>query len=351
METKTFVWGDKGEIVRLLKEGEIIAFPTETVYGLGAIATDEKAFESLVQVKQRPPLKPFTVMCANFTQAMQYAQLDVGTLALMREFLPGEITLLLRRRPNVPDHVSMGQPYIGIRIPAMPEVREVIEAVGAPLLVPSANISGDAPALNGEEAMAIFSGKIAGVVAGECKGKVPSTIVKIDGGEVSLVREGPIPFAEIEKVFRSAKFSVSIGCDHGAFSLKEAIREHLLKKGISVVDRGTFGPESCDYPAFGAAVGRDVARKETNLGIVCCTSGEGISIAANKVKGVRCGIGYNDIVTGKLREHNDANVIAFGAAYMKEEDVLRRVDIFLAEKFSPLEKHHRRVEQIVALEK
>ena len=73
-------------------------------------------------------------------------------------------------------------------------------------------------------------------------------------------------------------------------------------------------------------------------------------MVANKVKGIRCGLGYDDVVTGKCREHNNANMISFGAAYMEEEDVLRRVDIFLAEKFSPLEKHYRRVKEICSLE-
>lgn len=349
--TKAMTWNDKDEIVSLLKKGEVVAFPTETVYGLGVISTDEQAFQRLVGVKKRPPEKPFTLMCANLTQVMQYAEMDVHVLALMHAFMPGEITLLLRPRKNIPHWVTLDSPFIGVRVPALGEVREMIEACGAPLLVPSANLSGDAPALNGKQAMDIFHDQIAAVVEGECVGKTPSTIVAVDESGVRLVREGPISFLEIEKVYREASFSVAIGCDHGAYDLKEKIKEHLLSRGFSVLDEGTHSKASCDYPIYAAAVGRDVARKEAELGIVCCTSGEGISMAANKIKGVRCGVGYDDVVVGKMREHNDANVVAFGAAYMKEEDVLRRVDIFLAETFSILEKHHRRVAQIVALEK
>ena len=139
---------------------------------------------------------------------------------------------------------------------------------------------------------------------------------------------------------------IAIGSDHGGFVLTESVIKHLTENGVVVKDVGCYSKESCDYPIFAKKVANDVVSNKASLGIVCCTSGIGISIACNKVKRIRCGVGYDDVLTGKCREHNNCNVISFGAAYMKKEDVLRRVDIFLSEKFSPLEKHHRRVEEI-----
>ncbi len=143
---------------------------------------------------------------------------------------------------------------------------------------------------------------------------------------------------------------IAIGSDHGGYLLKEEIIKHLESEGYEVLNLGTFSEESCNYPIFGAAVGRAVANKEADFGILVCTSGEGIMMAANKIKGVRAGIGYNDEVSGLLREHNNANVIAFGAKFMKKEDVLRRVDIFLKTPFAG-GRHEKRVEILSELEK
>ena len=101
---------------------------------------------------------------------------------------------------------------------------------------------------------------------------------------------------------------ISLGSDQGGFEYKEAIKKHLIQKGFEVLDVGTFGKESVDYPVFGIKAARAVASGQAEYGIVVCTTGEGISIAANKVKGIRCGIGYDDAATEKTREHNDCNM-------------------------------------------
>lgn len=143
---------------------------------------------------------------------------------------------------------------------------------------------------------------------------------------------------------------ISIGCDHGGFAYKEEIVKHLKKEGYEVIDCGTNSLDSCNYAEFGIAAAKKVSNHEADFGVVVCTSGEGISIAANKVKGIRCGIGYNDPVSELLRVHNDANMISFGAKYMELEDVLRRVDIFLNAKFEG-GRHQKRVQTIIDQEK
>ena len=143
---------------------------------------------------------------------------------------------------------------------------------------------------------------------------------------------------------------IAIGSDHGGYDQKQEVIKHLKNKGYEVIDVGTDSKESCHYPVYGAAVARSVASKESDFGIVICTSGEGIAIAANKIKGVRCGIGYNDEVSKLMRQHNDANVIAFGAKFMDTKDVIRRIDIFLSTEFEG-GRHQTRVDLISDLEK
>lgn len=143
---------------------------------------------------------------------------------------------------------------------------------------------------------------------------------------------------------------IAIGSDHGGLEYKEAVKKYLSDKGFEMVDVGTYSLDSCHYPVYGAEVGRKVASSECKFGVVICTSGEGICIAANKIKGVRCGIAYNDEVAKLMRQHNDANVIAFGQKFMALPDVLRRIDIFLSTEFEG-GRHQTRVDLIKELEK
>lgn len=138
---------------------------------------------------------------------------------------------------------------------------------------------------------------------------------------------------------------ISIGSDHAGFAYKEEVKKYLTQKGYEVIDVGTTSLDSCDYPIFGRAAAELVANGQAQFGIVICSSGEGIMMTANKVKGVRCGLAYNDDVARLIRQHNNANMIAFGANFMKLEDVLKRIDIFLATDFEG-GRHERRVLEI-----
>ena len=138
---------------------------------------------------------------------------------------------------------------------------------------------------------------------------------------------------------------IAVGSYHGGLTYKNEIKKHLEKLGHKVIDCGTYTEDSCHYPVFGEAVARKVANHEADYGVVVCTSGEGISMAANKVPGVRCGIAYNDDVARLMRQHNNANVISFGQKFMELDDVLRRVDIFLNTEFEG-GRHQTRVDMI-----
>lgn len=139
--------------------------------------------------------------------------------------------------------------------------------------------------------------------------------------------------------------TIAIGNDHAGYKAKLEIIKNLKEKGYSVIDCGTHNEESCDYPDFSQAVGAKINEGSATFGIVVCGSGEGISIAANKVKGIRCGIAYNDEVAKLIRQHNNANVISFGARFMTVDEMLRRIDIFLNTDFEG-GRHAQRVAKI-----
>jgi len=138
---------------------------------------------------------------------------------------------------------------------------------------------------------------------------------------------------------------IVVASDHAGFAYKSEIKEFLKSKGIEVLDVGTNSTDSCDYPIFAHAAAEKVASGEAEFGILVCSSGEGIAIAANKNKGIRAGIAYNDEVAGLMRQHNNANMISFGASFMKLPDVLRRIEIFLNTPFEG-GRHERRVNEI-----
>lgn len=141
------------------------------------------------------------------------------------------------------------------------------------------------------------------------------------------------------------KKTIVIASDHAGYNYKEAIKKHLKEAGASVDDVGTFSLDSCDYPIFAHEAAKKIVSGEAEYGVLVCSSGEGIAIAANKTKGIRAGIAYNDEVARLMRQHNNANMIAFGASFMELSDVIRRVDIFLSTSFEG-GRHERRVNEI-----
>ena len=143
---------------------------------------------------------------------------------------------------------------------------------------------------------------------------------------------------------------ISIGADHAAYNLKAVIIEHLKNKGVEVIDRGTYSTDSCDYPDYGIKVAEDVANKTVDKGIVICFTGIGISIAANKVKGVRCALVSSVDAAILTREHNDSNCLALGAKYTPNELAIEIVDTWLGTEFSNMEKHQRRIDKITKYE-
>ena len=143
---------------------------------------------------------------------------------------------------------------------------------------------------------------------------------------------------------------IALGSDHGGFELKEIIKKHLLQKGFEVEDFGTDSTDSCDYPQFAAAVGEAVATEANDRGILVCGTGVGISIAANKIPGIRCAL-VGDCFTAKAtREHNNSNVLALGGRVVGPGLALEIVDIWLGTDFQG-GRHQNRVDLITEIEK
>lgn len=138
---------------------------------------------------------------------------------------------------------------------------------------------------------------------------------------------------------------IAIAGDHGGFELKEAIRKHLDEKHYDVLDLGTHSEESVDYPTYGKACGEAVVKGDAELGIVCCGTGIGISIAANKVEGVRCALVTTPFMAEMARRHNNANLLALGGRVLQAEEAIKLVDIWLETEFEG-GRHQRRVDML-----
>lgn len=142
---------------------------------------------------------------------------------------------------------------------------------------------------------------------------------------------------------------LAIACDHGAYALKETVKKHLAEKGYDVIDFGTNSLESCDYPDFAGPAAKAVASGECEKGIVMCTTGIGVSITANKVKGVRCAL-LHDLLSARMtRQHNDTNMMAIGAAITGEKLALEIIDTWLTTEFEG-GRHQRRIDKMMAYE-
>lgn len=142
---------------------------------------------------------------------------------------------------------------------------------------------------------------------------------------------------------------IALGSDHGGFALKKEIMKHLDEKGIAYKDFGTYSQDSCDYPVYGEDVGKAVVSGECESGIVICGTGIGISIAANKVKGVRAALCHDCYSAEYTRRHNNANVLALGGRVIGDGHALKIVDIFLNTEFEG-GRHAKRVELISQIE-
>ena len=188
------------EASEILKRGGVIAFPTETVFGLGVVYDNKEAYDALVSVKRRPPEKPFTLMLADPEEIEKYAELTNVSRALVKAFMPGQFTMITKAKEGLPSWCISPEGNVGIRIADYPLIRDLIRKTGKPLLVPSANRSGEPPANSAKEVEEVFKNDIDAVIEGSSTSKVPSTVVLVKDSFTHVFREGVVTIDEIKKV-------------------------------------------------------------------------------------------------------------------------------------------------------
>ncbi len=186
------------EASKILQGGGLIAFPTETVFGLAVIFDNKESYDRLINVKRRPPEKPFTLMCSSVSEVYKYIDKNDISVSLIEKFMPGEFTLIAKAKNNLPSWVISKEGNVGVRVPNDEFVQQLIKEVGKPLLVPSANRSGEKPLLNSRDVAKTFSSELDAIIEGESTGTVPSTIVLVDES-YHLIRLGKISEEEIKK--------------------------------------------------------------------------------------------------------------------------------------------------------
>jgi L-threonylcarbamoyladenylate synthase len=210
---------------RLLKAGEIVAFPTETVYGLGALLFDEKAVLKVFKAKKRPQNNPLIAHIATLEQLEELAvDIPQDFNLLAKAFWPGPLTIILKRHPNVPASVSAGLDTIAVRMPSHPVARKLLLKVGEPLVAPSANLSGKPSSTAAEHVNEDFKNSVAILDGGESPIGIESTVIcLVCGKEPLLLRPGTITKEEIEAVLKK---QVRL------FSKKRASNEILPSPGL-----------------------------------------------------------------------------------------------------------------------
>ena len=185
-----------------LDQSQVIAFPTETVMGLGVYFDDRKAYDLLNKIKNRPEDKPYTLMLGDVKDIEKYAEVNDRDLKIINAFMPGAVTLLLKAKDNVPGYVTHNTGVIGVRVPDMKLVCDFINYCGKPLLVPSANKSGERPTLTSNEVRDIFGDEVAYVFDYDSLKQAPSTIIDLTKEQVKILREGPVSINDINKVLK-----------------------------------------------------------------------------------------------------------------------------------------------------
>ena len=200
METVLVEKENINEVIDLLNHDEVVAFPTETVFGLGVKFSHLEALEKIYEIKHRSHSKAISLMIYDPKDIEKYAYVNENAQKLIDHFMPGMITLVLKKKSILSDDFTAGYDMIGIRIPDDPFVLKLLKEVG-PMLVTSANISGQETLLNDQEVYKQFKGKIKMIVKGKCKNTLASTVIKVDE-DVTILRQGCIQEEEIREVLK-----------------------------------------------------------------------------------------------------------------------------------------------------
>lgn len=198
MKTIKYTKMDKQEIINTLMNGGILAFPTDTVFGL-ACMMDEKAMKKVYEAKGRDFDKPLPMMCSGLEMIETVAYVSDNARKIIDRFVPGPITLIFRKKENIEDYVTQGKDTIGIRVPDDEFILDLIDSIGKPIMVTSANISNEGSLLKWEDVYRSMNKRIDAIVCEDARGDRASTIVDVSE-EIKVLREGPISLKDIMEV-------------------------------------------------------------------------------------------------------------------------------------------------------
>lgn len=191
------------QAAELIKQGKIVVFPTETVYGIGTNGLDENAVKKLYEVKQRPLSKPISLLVSNMEMVNLIAK-DITEVEykIMEKFFPGPLTIILKKKEIVPDILTAGQDTVGVRMPRGEVARKLVEYANVPIAAPSANISGEPSGTNLQEIKKHFEGKVDYFIdGGNSELSLSSTIVQVVDGKLQILRQGSITLEQINQIF------------------------------------------------------------------------------------------------------------------------------------------------------
>ena len=194
--TKTFTQNDLSFVSEEIMNGKVVAFPTDTVYGVGVRYDHQQAIEQMKWVKGRPESKPFPMMVSDAAQMSEIAEVDEDVKRIVNRWTPGALTLVLRKKKTVPDFVTNGKDTIAIRIPDHAFVLSLLKMTG-PMMVTSANLSDYPSCRTYEEVMKQLDQRLDGIVEGECGSGVASTIIDVTQRPYKILRQGTISLEEI----------------------------------------------------------------------------------------------------------------------------------------------------------
>lgn len=188
--------------IEYLNNDEVIALPTETVMGLAIKSSSISAYEKLIEVKNRPSNKAFPFIVSSIEEIEKYAVVDDLTSKIIKAYMPGPLTLILKKKSSVDSRITNDKDTIAIRIPDDKTLLKIVKELGEPILLTSANKSGEPPCLNSEEVINVFKEEIPLIIKGKCEFNLASTIIEINNKDVKIIREGIIKKEEIERLVR-----------------------------------------------------------------------------------------------------------------------------------------------------
>ena len=200
MKTIRYTKMDSDKIIELLNRGGLLAMPTDTVFGL-ACMMDEKTIARVYEAKGRSFDKPLPMMCSSKKMISEVAKISEEAEKIIDRFMPGALTIVFAKQETVADYITNGRKTIGIRMPDDDFILSLIEKLGKPLMVTSANISGNGSLTRWEDVLSAMDGKIEGIICEDARGDKASTIIDVSGN-LRLLREGPLSFNEIEECIK-----------------------------------------------------------------------------------------------------------------------------------------------------